>query len=232
MYSYAKNIRRGQFYGRSKAARQQAQTQRRWANYTNRPSRVPRVLTMRGNDAVRVKFKLEPATNSYLTSSSTALVAAAYSFRLSDCPGITSYTGAFDAYRIDKITAIITRVTPDVAPATAPAHSPMGTAIDYDDNNIPTSWNTFFEYGTSMLHTQTDGRAIIRTFRPKAIQGVSDSGFTLQPAGIKDEQTWINCAYTDIPHFGFKVAIRQATTTSANAYYFFFIYHVLFRNTR
>lgn len=198
--------------------------------YANEPARVPRILSVRGNDALRVKFRVEQPS-AILTSSTVSAIADSWKFNLSDISNISNYTASWDAYRIDKITAIIAPINQTVNASSTLSWSPLYTVIDYDDDVDLASINAAMEYTSCLVHLFNNGPPVVRHFKPKARLGAVQSGETVQGAAQSMDGQWFDCAFTQINYYGLKAIIRQATSTNAASYYFSFIYHVSFKNT-
>lgn len=198
--------------------------------YNNAPARVPRLLSVRGNDGVRVKFRVEQAVTT-LTSSTVAAVADSWNFQLTHISNISNYTAAWDAYRIDKVTCIIAPISNIVAAGSTLSWAPLFTVIDYDDDVDLASINAAMEYTSCLTHLYNNGPPVVRHLKPRARIGAIQSGETLQGAAQSTDGQWFDCAYTTIPYYGLKAIIKQGTSTNNSSYYFQFIYHVSFKNT-
>lgn len=203
-----------------------------YANYkSTRISPYSKVSYANPGTINKIAVRLEHPTGAYYTSTTIGPVGAAFIFRLSDMPDNASYTSIYDAYRIDKITAYIHSVCQSSTPTVTPAFAPLCTAIDYDDATIPTSFTNLMESSTSKVHANNPSQVIVRSFIPEAVMASFQAGAAIDGRALKS-RSWIDMASTGVNHYGFKLIIRQATSTNSFAYYINFKYDVSFKRTR
>lgn len=175
-----------------------------------------------------VETKIEPTIN-YFASSTTAPYFGSYVFRLTDLPDLGAYQAVYDFYKFNYVTAIITPATSASLPGVTPGFAPLITVIDLDDASTPTSYQTLLGYTSSMIHPNVTGT--ITRYIPVRGVGVSWEGSSATGRTSQKGQ-WIDMSTPDVSHYGFKLCVRQATTTLVQSYYIIFKYSVSFRSTR
>lgn len=135
-----------------------------------------------------------------ISTTSTVAGTAAYTFALADLPNSSEISSLFDQYRILQVTVSITPTIPD-------SSVPIYTAIDYDDNNVPTGITSILEYET--MQQSTGNIVTQRTLNPKTLSqlynGIASTGYAT------NGPTWIDSSSPFIPHYGFKVFIPLTT---------------------
>jgi hypothetical protein len=133
-------------------------------------------------------------------------------FLLSDLNEVASYTAIFDQYRITSITLeFLPCSTAAVPNATASSFTPvMYTAIDYDDNGVPSSLATVLNYANVRYHQC--GSRFKMTFKPH----IAVAGYTGTFGGyVNIPAPWIDAASTNVQHYGVKYAMPTALVYSS-----------------
>lgn len=180
------------------------------------------------NQIHTINVKVEPTTF-LLNSTSTAAGLFSWSFTLNDLPDVASYSAIWDSYRFNGITAVITPVTQYPSPASSIGFAPLVTAIDYDDANVPISYSGVLQYSNSYVHP-SNSTPVVRNFTPEcAIGTYNGTDYTNKQ---NKKWAWIDLAYPNTQHYGFKAAIKQSTSTNLPFYYIYFKYSISFRKTR
>lgn len=160
-------------------------------------------------------------------SQGTAIVTGGYYFQLNDLPQVTTFTGLYDQYKIDKIRISFIPCQQIVAIPTSTTAAGVtvssevktgnnsfgiyGTVIDYDDASVTSyTLQTFSEFATWRMNQVSSQKWHTRTFRPHIAVGAYASGvFT----GFTNKSNqWLDCASPTIQHYGIKLyADIQAT---------------------
>lgn len=164
----------------------------------------------------------------FWTSTTAAAGIYAYSFQLSQVGDVTSFTGIFDQYMIERIDVMIRPTSNLATPSTTLSFAILAVAVDYDDDTTPANLQEVLNYDNAVVLTPARGRTI--SFRPTFRGGAVDGTETLQ--GASTRRGWIDCSYTTIKHYGLKAAVRQSTSTNQTSWYFSFRYHLVFRASR
>lgn len=154
-------------------------------------------------------------------------VAASLSFRIDDLPQWPQFSALFDAYRINKV---VVKVIPQ-----ALVNQPvkiggtdnnvlsgtgndttlafLGSVIDYDDNNLPTSQGQMMEYET--YKAVPGSKTLKRVIVPAIASSVyKDTGTTI--AYGQKRKAWIDAAYGDVPHYGMKFYLQGDANPAHN----------------
>lgn len=206
-----------------------------------------RLMTQYGTSASAGATCTWNSANNVLTLTTPATggshyFAIACAFALDDIPSITDFTALFDLY---KINAVKFKLLPyyDNAPSATNAGGYGSIAgfihhvQDDDDIVTPTASDVgideirqYLNYRTQSLQSK---RPISRYIRPRiSIAGGASGAFT---AGVNMRPKWINCAYTNATHYGFK-AIIEIFNSSAYASTLIFkiepTYYLGFKNMR
>jgi hypothetical protein len=148
------------------------------------------------------------------SASTTTPAAGAIVFTLSLLPGYTTLQALFDRYRIMSVDVHFQPYLNQVATGTPATLPRLHTAIDYDDESVPTSQVEMEKYGT--YAGVIVNHPLRRHFVPRAslqvFNGVS-SGY-----GESEPHRWLDCAYAAIPHYGIKYYLPITSTANTYAY--------------
>lgn len=117
-----------------------------------------------------------------------------------------SYANIFDQYKVLSLTLHINAVTQPAFPASTSPYSILGVAPDYDDS-AGISYANILNYASARL--LPTGRSTVYTIKPQVIIG----GTT---ANRMVSSPWIDFADPDVPHYGFKIAVKQSTSTNTS----------------
>lgn len=192
-----------------KRSRTSSSTTTRRQLYTRSNRRIGRSLTAQPNGVYSFKQTLNYGT----ITATAADVETNFSFALSAVPQVASFTALFDAYRLDWVRVrFIPRTNTNQAGYSATVNSYTSlflTAIDYDDiGSITTA--ALLEYQNVQVDNCLKPRTV--TFKPKCSPQVYKvSGTTIGYAEAKPG-LWIDCAYTDVPHYGLRTSLGSQGT--------------------
>lgn len=165
--------------------------------------RMPRPLS--SNNIMSFKRVVELPS---ITTNNVTTGLGAISFKLSDLPNYTEFTGLFDEYCIKMIKVVI--IPPTNAYTTSTASLPTTiynnpnfyTVIDNDDALTPGSLNDLFQYDTFRMHRGMN--TIKRYFKP-AIADTVYGGIS-GAYSVKKNQ-WLDAAYPGVEHYALKWAV-------------------------
>lgn len=148
-----------------------------------------------------------------------------YQFSIEGLPNLTEFTNLFDAYRINKI---VMKITPR---ATSVDVSSPGTSfyqegpspilhyvIDNDDVTTPSAdqsgIDVLRQFATYKQVRLTGNRPFKVVIKPRPVSTVYgySTGLLINP---RKQGAWMNCANTNIKHYGFK-SILEYLAPSAN----------------
>lgn len=153
---------------------------------------------------------------SYLDLQGNAVYAPylnAFSFNLSNVPGLADFTGLFDHYRIKAVKlSVYLRKDPSADTAANAIYPRMWWALDYDDATTPASLNELREHGNVKTRVLTQFKPVNIYFKPAtlALSYASALASTYSPKWGE----WIDMANTQVPYFGWKVGIDNHTVTN------------------
>lgn len=162
-----------------------------------------------------------------VTSTSAAAGLYGFSFLSSDVSDIASFASVFDQYMIEGIEFIIKPVSQPSLPATSVGFSLCYIAVDYDDANAPANITEVANYSNAIILSPGQSRTI--KFCPSTLTGAWNG--SLQAAAPR-HRVWLDMSYTNVEHYGVKVAVRQSTTTNVSSWFILARYHLVFRNSR
>lgn len=147
-----------------------------------------------------------PITASISAGGSFVNIAGGYVVSLDQLPNYTEFVPLFDQYKImgAKLSFVPgqNQIVGNVNNGTTSAISAQRfvSAIDYDDNTVPTSEAELLEYGSCKW--SQGGRVHSRYWKPTMIQEVyNGSGTALAPVKAR----WLSTNFADVPHYGLKV---------------------------
>jgi hypothetical protein len=150
-------------------------------------------------------------------------------FSLSDLISSAEFTALFDQYKFDKVVIHILP-TANTALMTQSVSFPLVTAIDYDDSTAPTSEDYLLQYENNMITRSFD--ELHRTIVPRIALGAFQSGGLFNGYANAGNQ-WIDAASPNVNHYGLKLGINQAyTSTGVASFNIYADYHISFRSLR
>lgn len=131
-------------------------------------------------------------------------------------------------YRITRIQVTIVPNTQAPLSTTSAAYcSPLLMAIDYDDNATPTATSQLYDASNLRIIPSRNATPTTFAFKPKALLAAYTGSFSGY-AGAENQ--WLDCASTDILHYGLKWAIANGSTVPTFGIYC--RYFVEFKNVR
>lgn len=141
----------------------------------------------------------------------------AYQFSLESIPDVSEFTSLFDAYRINKV---VVRITPNASFTEGSAPGVTGTnfssfsplvhwVIDHDDISI----GPYNESGIDILRQHASykwrrliaGRPINIVIKPRTATSTNQSDNTGLMLNLKKMGAWLDCAQTNVKHYGLKM---------------------------
>jgi hypothetical protein len=139
------------------------------------------------------------------TSSAGAEVDGAQAFQLSQIQGYTSYTAAFDQYRIDQIEV---QMTLSSSTSTIVDNFRWLSVTDYDDIST-VSFNGLLQYANVTDCNRNE--AVLRVFQPHIAVSTNSGGSGI--LGKNEPSSWLDSASPSVNHFGVKWALSATSTT-------------------
>jgi hypothetical protein len=165
---------------------------------------------------------------SSITATSAAEGLYAFSFTAGAISEIASFTSVFDQYRIAKVTMKLLPASQLATTVTSvPAYSHVFIVTDYDDDSALASASLALNYqNCSVIYP---GQSHVRSIVPHVNEFVQGSGTS---AARSVASPWLDCAVTDIKHYGFKIGVTQSTTTNQSYWVLYLMIDFDFRMIR
>jgi len=161
------------------------------------------------------------SVDTVITTSTTLEVDQSYYFTLDGIAGYTDFTGLFDQYRIVDI----------VAEAVPNSDTPCGVGMlvspDYDDSASAT-YSQLLQYSAAVRIPV--GKTFTCHIRRPAVDMLAYATGAGTRVGVCRRSPWLDCASSDIQHFGLKIAIPA--TPSVYKYNIQFTFYMHFRMAR
>jgi len=176
-------------------------------------------------------YKQQVNVDEYLSSTTTA-VQREYTFRLSDLPQSGTFVALYDQYCISKVVCHFWPVQQLPSDSVSVNRGMRAYFVrDYDDAGTLTNINAYMEYQNCKVRSAGVKTTIV--LRPRVSREIYRSA-TQTAYGASSGNQWIDCGYSDVPHYGVKVAIEGIPSGSTMAMGFrpIFVYYVKFRNVR
>jgi len=145
-----------------------------------------------------------------IVASTTVDISGAFAFKLSDLNNYTEYTSLFDQYRILQINIDFEWIL-----GANSGNSPLYIALDYDDNTVPTSALTLYEYDT--VSTHVPGATATRNINPHIAVALYGGAFTA--FGNSTGRHWVDAASPGVFYYGVKYSIPAATNNTTTPCY-------------
>jgi hypothetical protein len=158
-----------------------------------------------------------------VTSTSVADGLYGYNVQLQNFTEYASYSDLYDQYRIAELLVKVLPVTQAALPASAPGYSFLNLIPDFDDDTPPTSFTLSCNYMSSSIVPPGMGTSCNIT--PSCRVGASGQEVMLKAP-------WHDCTNTTIKHFGWKIAVKQSSSTNVNSWYVFCRVRLQFKNNR
>lgn len=173
-------------------------------------------LNLGGNMAVDLTYNYFNFQSPSLIPGAKSYGALNYQFSIENITSVTEFTSLFDSYRINKVVLkIVPRASVTVASGNAslkyPDFSPnVHYAIDHDDIAIPSA----NEAGINILRQypsykcrRLNGRSFTIIIKPRP-PGTAYGYDTALELNLNKMGAWIDCASTNIKHFGLKMVFE------------------------
>jgi hypothetical protein len=185
---------------------------------TSVPTKIPRNIS---SQVVWDVVKLDGTVNSSLTGISEAN----FGFALSNHPQASNWTSLFDQWAIPYASIEFDSRTPPGATFSPPL---IYTALDFDGMNNLGSVQAIEDYGSCEAIVLQPQVRFIRSVRPSPKMAVGSSTGT--PQATVSGPVWLDCAFTNVPHYGIRSIINISPSAMAFAGTTLTIYFC-FRNT-
>lgn len=148
-----------------------------------------------------------------VTSTSVADGLYADNFSLANLSEASSFTSIYDQYRIVSVELDLVALTqPAVTAATAVPYSFCAVVVDLDDASPLASFSLALNYANLAL--LPPGRGINKRIKPHVNAETNTSS-----AVVNLTSPWLDASDTTVPHFGFKIAVKQSTSTFVSSWY-------------
>lgn len=128
---------------------------------------------------------------------------------MNDLGEITSYANIFDQYKVTKLTLHVKPASQPALPAATSAYSMIAVAPDYDDST-GISFANALTY--SSVRIAIPGQGMTYTIRPHVNIGTTSAEQNVV-------SPWVDFSESNTPHLGFKIVVKQSTSTSLNYWY-------------
>ena len=180
-------------------------------------------LSNRGVHYFRRRYVVANITSSTSAAGVQTNAAGALTFSLSSLPNASEFQSLFDEYKLMKVKLDFIPFGSEVnLPISSMSGStslvspggPLITAIDYDDNNTPAAAADLLQYQASKV-TPVPKR-LKMSLSPKFATEVYRSGLT---TGYGARKGWLDCANSDIPHYGVKYWMNAPSALSSSFSY-------------
>jgi len=158
-------------------------------------------------------------------------------FYLNKCTNFLAYTTLYDQYRINSVVVkfiptmaeVVSRQYDDGTTGDLTEKIPsLFVVLDRDDDNYLTSEDQARGFRLHKRTTATKGQQW--KFKPNTLQPVFRTGVT--SAYSVAYNTWLDCSYADVPHFGLKCLIEPAEPRNAYNYRVETTYYVSFKGRK
>lgn len=170
---------------------------------------IPR--SMQNGNAIHVKLTM---VDKVITNDNVIENVGAVSYRLQDLTNYANYTVIWDQYRINKIvirarpirtTQVVAQVEDTSNPTGVTNIPSFCIAKDFDDANSPASFAQLCARTFSKRRLAT--QKMNYKFTPATLETVYAPVVSAYSPKYK---TWLDCAYTSVPHYGIKYAMEVA----------------------
>lgn len=177
---------------------------------------VPRDVIVRTGRA-RANYVIKEVVELTDIKNSNVPTFGALSFSFSQLPNASSWVALYDRYRFlgVKVTFQSVGVMTNTTPATYSVPE-FATVVDFDDDTPATALSQLQRSATYCGHRTSS--SIVRHFLPRATRPVYISGVSTgyQEA---DPLSWMDLAYTSIPHYGLKWGMSEGSPTAQAGWY-------------
>lgn len=160
--------------------------------------------------------------------------------KLSDIINFSSYTTLWDQYRIDQVIikfipvqseAVFRPYDDTTNPGFSVSEIPrLTTVIDRDDSTVANTFNEIFQRPQSRTRKAT--KPIVYKFVPNRLIEVYRSSLTTGYRVDNESKSYLDCGYSDVPHYGIKFALEATSPANAYQYRIERTYKISFKNRR
>jgi len=162
-----------------------------------------------------------------VTSTSAAEGLYAFSFALSDVADYTNYLSVWDIYSIKQVVVSFVPVTLQSAPSAGPGYAFAYVAPDFDDATTPANSIAMLSYST-VAHLGPSEKYTFRISPSVDIATTTSAAASIN--GVFNKRSpWLDCSSPSVPHYGFKVAVTQSTSTNLTQWNIFCRYTIAFK---
>ncbi len=152
-----------------------------------------------------------------INASSSVPTLGAYAFKLTDVPGYTEFTQAYDQYRLVGVCLKFLADRTTCALSGAAVNNPyIVTAVDYDDANAPSAVSDLEQYSTADIHMYYESFEV--ALKPRAALAAYGTGAFSSYASANPSQ-WIDCASSSVEYYGVKYAINTVSAANIGSWY-------------
>lgn len=127
-------------------------------------------------------------------------------FIMNDLGEVTSFANIFDQYKVTRLTLHVKAASQLALPSTASAYSSIAIVPDYDDSTGISYANALNYPAVRLL---APGQSTSFSIRPHCNIGPTDAEQNVV-------SPWIDFSQANTPHLGFKIVVKQSTSTSLN----------------
>lgn len=158
-------------------------------------------------------------------------------FRAVDVDNWSQFSSLYDQYCITKIVLkLIPMLTNNpvqpISGASMVNPGLVGTAIDTDDDSVTATLPYFQQYESFRFQNTLSNRTITRKFVPGIKEYTLTSAGT-SVAGATKKKQWLDCANSNVSHYGCKVFIEKYNNANApQIWQVMAYYYIKFRNVR
>lgn len=161
-----------------------------------------------------------------ITADSTIATYGSFQFTLGDLPNSTEFTNLYDEYKIQKVVLTFIPGRNINTFSTNQLFGQIAYVVDHDDAAVPTSSSTLFQYPSCKIKSVRSQFSV--TINPKLASSVYN-GLT---DAYSARSQYVDCAYADVPHYGFKYYMSPSGVSSTISYDIYARYYVSFKGVR
>lgn len=182
-------------------------------------------------------YKYKVGLGEFKCFNASAVAGIAFSPTLNNLPNYAEFQALYDSYSIKKVVYhFYSRSIPssDVSSSAAPwplNQMPTLVCVDHDDANAPTARQQLLERTATRIHDPRKNFSV--TIVPKIANVVYRGTATPDGYSTPKGNQWLDCAYSDIPHYGLKVVggFDAVCTRDTVMYDIYATYYISFKGT-
>lgn len=179
---------------------------------------VPR----RGLEDTSSKLFVKRLDQGVFTSTSAAEGTYASFFNMNQLGEVVSFSNIFDQYKVVSLTLHLHPINQIQLPVSSPQYSVLAIAPDYDDSTA-VGFSNLLNY--SSVRVLPTGKSTSMTIKPHVNIGSSGSEQNVV-------SPWIDFSESATNHFGFKIAVKQSSSTNVSSWWGLLEVHFLGRYVR